>query len=1011
MSKQFLDLNGLTTYDTAIKSYIPDQVPQSDWNQATTTAKDYIKNKPTLGTAASKDVATTGNASSSQVVMGNDSRLTDEKVTQMSTYTDAEYELLFSKSANDTTETEYARKAGCAKINPGKYAFTFGNRAINSTVGRNSFVEGNVNEASGNSSHSEGNTNVSSGDWSHSEGDHNTASGEASHAENYSVTASGDRSHAEGIQTTASGYCSHAEGIQTTASGYYSHAEGYGTEASGNNSHAEGETTTANSLASHAEGANTTASGQMSHAEGTGSMASGSHSHAEGASTIANHYAQHTFGAYNVADPSTAVAASKGNYVEIVGNGTANNARSNARTLDWNGNEMLAGNLNLAGASSDINLTGNNNTWDGTNTSLKNVMVGTVNNLNSLQSQIDAFTALQDGSTTGDAELTNIRVGYSGTTYNTAGDAVRGQVSDLHTVTDTHTSQLNAMKTGFDGVVYDSPAEMVQGCDQKLQNEIDAVTPIALSYPEFVNGNYNLYDYTLESYMFTGYFTANGYNGGEQGIAAGWGIVIIPCTVGDLITIENATAGGAYSAWLNSANPNDWNKAAWTTINNDGDHKCETAYLGLCFYNFKTTYKNVKVYKRDDVTAVGKKLETVEVIQNILTNDMIDDGHYYRSDLTIGTAAGYKRILPIRMLRNQKISMNYILNSFTFFKADNNNVIITIVPGGGSGQLEYTAPDDGYIYITSGDWDDPLMIMMNSGLPEDYITPNVPISSKFKSYKRLITVAKDGSGDFTHPIDAFNSIKYSSADLPIEIYCKAGTYDFNDKITCPVTDTSKYVGINLIHPYVSFTGENPETTIFTFDGSPNGDQITRDQAFTVSIFHLNFGKPYFGTIKNLTCRVKNGRYCVHPESAGKSNGNWKFENCIFDFVGNPNVTDWPGASVGIGISHGETGHFVSCKWANNELNCVVGHNGAYGYSTDIPVIPCAKLTFENCDFNGTDFRIDNYQADSPLHDMLYLINCAGINEGSFGAQGGQTARTWRCINQASQITTDHFDYE
>jgi hypothetical protein len=33
------------------------------------------------------------------------------------------------------------------------------------------------------------------------------------------------------------------------------------------------------------------------------------------------------------------------NYVEIIGNGTSNNALSNARALDWDGNEYLGGNL------------------------------------------------------------------------------------------------------------------------------------------------------------------------------------------------------------------------------------------------------------------------------------------------------------------------------------------------------------------------------------------------------------------------------------------------------------------------------------------------------------------------------------------------------------------------------------------------------------------------------------------------------------------------------------------
>lgn len=36
---------------------------QSDWTQTTTTADDYIRNKPILGTASSKDVAEIGDAS------------------------------------------------------------------------------------------------------------------------------------------------------------------------------------------------------------------------------------------------------------------------------------------------------------------------------------------------------------------------------------------------------------------------------------------------------------------------------------------------------------------------------------------------------------------------------------------------------------------------------------------------------------------------------------------------------------------------------------------------------------------------------------------------------------------------------------------------------------------------------------------------------------------------------------------------------------------------------------
>ena len=137
---------------------------------------------------------------------------------------------------------------------------------------------------------------------------------------------------------------------QNQASGNYSHAEGYYTTASGLQSHAEGCNTTASGDQSHAEGTYTIASGAASHAEGNNTTASGGQSHAEGYRTIAQRKSQHVFGEYNIADTTNNNAQEKGSYIEIVGNGINNNARSNARTLDWSGNEVLAGKLTVGAA-------------------------------------------------------------------------------------------------------------------------------------------------------------------------------------------------------------------------------------------------------------------------------------------------------------------------------------------------------------------------------------------------------------------------------------------------------------------------------------------------------------------------------------------------------------------------------------------------------------------------------------------------------------------------------------
>ena len=170
--------------------------------------------------------------------------------------------------------------------------------------------------------------------------------GEYAFAEGKYTKASGEGSHAEGDSTTASEWGSHAEGYKTTASGQFSHAEGQSTTASGNCSHVEGQETLASSNCSHAEGYKTTAGGVYSHAEGSNTNASAFASHAEGQSTTASGSASHVQGKYNIEDTGN-------NYTHIVGNGT-NDKRSNAHTLDWNGNAWFAGDV-YTGSTSGTN--------------------------------------------------------------------------------------------------------------------------------------------------------------------------------------------------------------------------------------------------------------------------------------------------------------------------------------------------------------------------------------------------------------------------------------------------------------------------------------------------------------------------------------------------------------------------------------------------------------------------------------------------------------------------------
>ena len=172
----------------------------------------------------------------------------------------------------------------------------------------------------------------------------NTSIGSNSATFGLGNTASGETSFATGGYTKALGSLSHAEGMLTEAIGSTSHAEGCDSKAEGDYSHAEGGWSEAIGVGSHAEGIYSIAEGEASHAEGEGSYAKGSGSHAEGISIAASDY-QHSQGKYNIESVE---------FAHIVGNGTKPEERSNAHTLDWDGNAWFAGEVYI-GSTNGVN--------------------------------------------------------------------------------------------------------------------------------------------------------------------------------------------------------------------------------------------------------------------------------------------------------------------------------------------------------------------------------------------------------------------------------------------------------------------------------------------------------------------------------------------------------------------------------------------------------------------------------------------------------------------------------
>lgn len=126
-----------------------------------------------------------------------------------------------------------------------------------------------------------------------------------------------------------------------SVSGDFAFGQGYNNYATNYYSHAQGQSTYAGGIGSHAEGYATSTFGEGSHAEGSGSMAYGDYSHAEGWGTITSGSCQLVIGQYNIS--SSAQSAF------IIGNGTADNSRSNL--LFASGSRVqITGSLTITGS-------------------------------------------------------------------------------------------------------------------------------------------------------------------------------------------------------------------------------------------------------------------------------------------------------------------------------------------------------------------------------------------------------------------------------------------------------------------------------------------------------------------------------------------------------------------------------------------------------------------------------------------------------------------------------------
>lgn len=226
---------------------------------------------------------------------------------------------------------------------PAKAAFRAGRISgtqwNDANIGVYSIAFGFNNTASGGNATAMGQLTTASGADATALGYGTVASGSESLATGMSCTASGTQSIAMGIWSTASGSSSIAIGnsnisnnTASTAIGLYANAYGYGSTAIGWGS-------TASNYSTSVFGVNLTATGYTSMAIGVSNKSIGDYSTAMGLGTKSKSYQGFTVGAYNdSSNAANTINTNPLNRIFEIGNGTADNNRSNAMTVLQDGN-------------------------------------------------------------------------------------------------------------------------------------------------------------------------------------------------------------------------------------------------------------------------------------------------------------------------------------------------------------------------------------------------------------------------------------------------------------------------------------------------------------------------------------------------------------------------------------------------------------------------------------------------------------------------------------------------
>ena len=409
-----------------------------------------------------------------------------------------------------------------------------------------------------------------------------------------------------------------------------------------------------------------------------------------------------------------------------------------------------------------------------------------VTGLDEVDSRIDVIESLPEGSTSGDAEVADIRVGVDGEIYDSAGIAVRDQITELHdyaeSIDDVQDAQIETMKVtkaveGEHITIDDaasvpaesyqltlSPVQSLNGYDSPWvggagKNKLDMT--LAAIKTANTAGTWTGDVYTLNNLTFTfeqqdGYVTAIKVNGTADATTR---LYVRPYQTGWFLdadtayTMTGCPSGGGGSTYLlyvdaNYALPNSTdtgNGATFTVNGSDASVKGYgiriTVYSGVQCNNltFKpmirlatvtdstfAPYSNIcPIHGADEV---GVRVCGFNLFDEECELGIYNTTNGQKQDNT----SNIRNKNPIPLLPNKAICWNNSVSNvirFVFFDADNN--FISAITGTEDSPYVFTTPQNAYFmgfYYNATTYNGTLCVNFNktTGTPKngDYVPYN-----------------------------------------------------------------------------------------------------------------------------------------------------------------------------------------------------------------------------------------------------------------------------------------------